>query len=190
MKTFYIRDIEGTIPSCDGKVMYREIRGKEILAYFREEENRSRCFVRGSDCEDAQECWFEVDAALMPMAERAKRRERYLREERERASLQILSLDEVCSGSEDSDPVYLFETCPSNDPDPETVLLKKFDKELLHRQMSNLSELERELIECLYLRDQCKSERELAKQMGISKTALHKRKLQTLKKLNKFLNNG
>ena len=35
MKTFYIRDIEGTIPSCDGKVMYREIRGKEILTFFR-----------------------------------------------------------------------------------------------------------------------------------------------------------
>lgn len=149
MKTFYIRDIKGTIPSCDGKVMYREIRGKEILAFFREKENRRRCFVRGSDCEDAQECWFEVDAALMPMAERAKRRERYLREERERAGFVILSLDEVCSGSEDSDPVYLFETCPSDDQDPETVLLKKVDKELLHRQMPNLSELERELIKCL-----------------------------------------
>lgn len=182
MKTFYIRDIEGTIPSCDGKVMYREIRGKEILAFFREEENRCRYFVRGSDCEDAQECWFEVDAALMPMAERAKRRERYLREERERASLQILSLEELCSGTE-ADPIALEETLASDEPGPEELMILEAEKTALRAALKTLDEEAQSLIHALFLQDEPMTLRGYAAVRGLPFPTVQSRKNSALKRL-------
>ena len=182
MKTFYIRDIEGTIPSCDGKVMYREIRGKEILDFFREEENRRRCFVRGSDCEDAQECWFEMDAVLMPMAERAKRRERYLREERERASLQILSLEELCSGT-DTDSITLEETLASEEPSPEELMILAAEKTALRAALQSLDEEAQSLIYALFLQDEPMTLRGYAAVRGLPFPTVQSRKNAALKRL-------
>ena len=186
MKTFYIRDIEGTIPSCDGKVMYREIRGKEILTFFREEENRSRCFVRGSDCEGAQESWFEVDAALMPMAERAKRRERYLREERERASLQILSLEELCSGTE-ADPIALEDTLASDDPGPEEQILLAAEKTAVWDALQPLDAEAQSMIRALFLQDEPMTLRGYADLCGLPFPTVQSRKKAALKKLKALL---
>ena len=186
MKTFYIRDVEGTIPSCDGKVMYREIRGKEILTFFREEENRSRCFVRGSDCEDAQESWFEVDAALMPMAERAKRRERYLREERERASLQILSLEELCSGTE-ADPIALEETLASDEPGPEELMILEAEKTALRAALKTLDEEAQSLIYALFLQDEPMTLRGYAALYGLPFPTVQSRKNAALRRLRALL---
>lgn len=186
MKTFYIRDVEGTIPSCDGKVMYREIRGKEILAFFREEENRRRCFVRGSDCEGAQESWFEVDAALMPMAERAKRRERYLREERERASLHILSLEELCSGKE-ADPIALEDTLASDDPGPEELMILEAEKTALRAALKNLDAEAQSLIYALFLQDEPMTLRGYAVLLGLPFPTVQSRKNAALKRLKALL---
>ncbi len=186
MKTFYIRDVEGSIPSCDGKVMYREIRGKEILAFFRDEENRRRCFVRGSDCEDAQECWFEVDAALMPIAERAKRRERYLREERERASLQILSLEELCSGTE-ADPITLEDTLTSDDPGPEEQILLAAEKTAVWDALQTLDAEAQSLIHALFLQDEPMTLRGYAALCGLPFPTVQSRKNAALKRLKALL---
>lgn len=166
--------------------MYREIKGKEILAFFREEQNRSRCFMRGSDYEDAQECWFEVDAAMMPMAERAKRRERYLREERERASFQILSLEEFCSGT-DTDSITLEETLASDEPSPEELLLLAAEKTALLEALQNLDTETQSLIHALFLQDEPMTLRGYAALHGLPFPTVQSRKNAALRRLKALL---
>ena len=69
----------------------------------------------------------------------------------------------------------------------EEVILQRLEVQRLHRALSLLSEDERYLIEQIYFEE--KTEREMAKELGVYHNAVHKKKQLILKKLKNFLKN-
>ncbi len=61
----------------------------------------------------------------------------------------------------------------------------KIMSEKIHSFLQTLSDKDREVIIALFFNEQ--TERELAKQMGVSQVAIHKRKVRVLEKLKNFL---
>ena len=73
----------------------------------------------------------------------------------------------------------------SSEPSAEDVVLKKMEVEALYQSLELLASDERNLIDALFFKGM--TEREYAKALGISKTALHTRKIKVLVKLKNFL---
>ena len=69
----------------------------------------------------------------------------------------------------------------------EELILQRIEVEQLHKAISLLSDEERYLIEQLYFME--RTEREMAKELGVYHNAVHKKKQLILKKLKKFLKN-
>jgi DNA-directed RNA polymerase specialized sigma subunit len=75
----------------------------------------------------------------------------------------------------------------SDEPSPEEAILNPegFEISELYRHISTLSDSEQALIKALFFKGM--TERDYAKALGISKTALHARKVKVLGKLKIFL---
>lgn len=69
----------------------------------------------------------------------------------------------------------------------EELILQHLEIQQLHRALSLLSEDERYLIEQIYFEE--RTEREMAKELGVYHNAVHKKKQLILKKLKNFLKN-
>ena len=69
----------------------------------------------------------------------------------------------------------------SPEPSPEDAVVGQFEIDNLHELLDSLKPEERELINALFFEGM--TEREYAKVLGISKTALHARKIKVLAKL-------
>lgn len=67
----------------------------------------------------------------------------------------------------------------------EEAILQRIEIQQLHRALSLLSEDERYLIEQIYFEE--RTEREMAKELGVYHNAVHKKKQLILKKLKNFL---
>ena len=123
---------------------------------------------------------MEVSEELYQEYSRMERRERYLKE---RDAGVCLSLDQFSEDELSGD--YLMDCCEQN---AETVMLDRMD---LYEQQSfarrlpqailSLPEAEQRIIRALYLDGQ--SERNVARMLGVSQPAVHKRQARILKKL-------
>ena len=74
---------------------------------------------------------------------------------------------------------------PSAEPSPENQVVGQIEIEMLYSGLDSLNDDERGLINALFFDGM--TEREYAKAIGISKTALHARKIKVLGKLKSFL---
>ena len=70
---------------------------------------------------------------------------------------------------------------PSTTPTPEVIISEWLEIEMLYSRLDSLNDAERKLINALFFVGL--TEREYAKALGISKTALHARKVKALAKL-------
>jgi len=100
----------------------------------------------------------------------AERKRREVRAERE------LSLERFAADGFDM---------PSDDPLVEDVVADKLSLDMLVSALDELTADERGLIDALFFED--KSEREVAAEIGLSKTGVHKQKTRILEKLKKLL---
>ena len=69
----------------------------------------------------------------------------------------------------------------------EEQVIQKLQHEMLHKALSSLSEEEEKLIHLLFFEE--RTEREVAKSMGIYHNAVHKQKKRILRKLKNILEN-
>ena len=69
----------------------------------------------------------------------------------------------------------------------EEQVIQKLQHEMLHKALSSLSEEEEKLIHLLFFEE--RTEREVAKSMGIYHNAIHKQKKRILRKLKNILEN-
>ena len=74
---------------------------------------------------------------------------------------------------------------PSTEPSPENEVIGQIEIEMLYHSLDSLDADERALINALFFDDM--TEREYAQTIGISKTALHARKIKVLGKLKNIL---
>ena len=187
MKTFYIRDPQGSYTSYDGKVMYRPITGKQIHEFFKKDANRAKYFVCASEEEDLDEIWFEVDPAKVSIALRAKRREQYVRDQKKLSGIEEISLDDVCCFSSLGEPIYLLEVLESSAPSPEEMCLKQYEKEALYAAVHKLEPKDKQLIWALFLTEDPLKEFEYAEYCGIPEATVRTRKRRALEKLKRIL---
>lgn len=189
MKTFYIRDPQGNYASCDGKVIYRPIKGKQIHEYFKKDANRAKFFVNTSEEGDSDEIWYEVDPTEVSIALRAKRREQYVRDQKRLSGIEEISLDDVCCFTSFGEPIYLIEIVDSYIPSPEEEFMRHCEIEDLYKAVGALKSEDQRLIWELYLRECPLTEQEYANKYGLLRITVNKRKLAALNRLKRMLQN-
>ena len=186
MKMFYVREDQGNYLSSDEKLTYTLIKGKQILDFFKSDSNRTKVFVKASDDGDFNEIWFEVDPENVSIALQAKRREQYVKDQKQRAGIEELPLDAVYYTS-DGEPVCFLEILDSGAPSPEEVVIEQCEREKLYSALKSLDSDEQQLIWALFLQDNPISLRKYAELLGTSKSDVHREKERIIRKLKKML---
>lgn len=79
-------------------------------------------------------------------------------------------------------------TFKSMDNNPEEVFCHKEEMELLHRAIATLNENQKKLIYRVFWLNE--SQYDIAREEGVSRTAIHNRLKKIFRKLKKFLENG
>lgn len=164
---------------CPKKVFIKENGGYIALSYeaFCErrlyQKDHERFFL------PIQGCLLETDQETYRSFYQEQERTRYLEQLKRKAG--VLSLDEI-----DLDREAVHSPFHAPDEALEELAWSHQRIDQLRQAISRLTPTEKKLLLELY--DENRSERNLAKQYGISHNAIHKRKKRILKKLKNFLN--
>ena len=178
--------------NCNGiNPEWLEISGKEFHKIVSDPENK-RWFIKWYD-EDG-ECpdvfWYEVTYRVYLDHKEQKAREAYRRKKFFDENTLIVDFEEVLYYDDDG-PVTRADTIVDEDayvePNPEEQLILD-----LQEALKTLSQEERELIDLLFLKnDDHKSERQIAKELGIPDMTINSRKKKIMQKLRlAFVQNG
>ena len=180
---FYIKDVDGTLLSADGKSRFRMLKGEEVIDFLRSEEGRDRCFyIFYDDNNDKIGIEISSDEKRELMLDAMKKS--YSCKTKEKYSLTFISLNApVSQGDENFD---LVETIADDAVDVMSEAIKNEELGNLRKALLKLTPKERELIHSLYLAKTPLTEAELAKKLGISQQAVSKRKKAVFKKIKKF----
>ncbi len=183
-KTFYFEDPNGTILSEDGKRKFKKMDGKSGYEFLRTEEGKGRRFIELVDPEDENNILkIEVPGFGMKAFRQDERHEQYVTDTVRNSDYSLLSLN--YEGNEDSEEILEF-VITDEDADIHRDILHRCDLETLKKALTVLSEEEYALIYALFLSVKTMTVREYAKQIGVSHTAIVKRKNKIFKKIKSF----
>lgn len=186
MAIYYIENENGNILSEDGSKHFMKLSGKQAYEYLKSEEGRQKRFMRTSSHEDGgEEEFVEVPSTHIRRHRRDERHEQYVSDCIEGSGLITISLYAM-EDDKNSDYASGEELIADSSSSVEEQALHDMDLEALHRALQTLNDDELRMIHALYFSKKRCSERQLAKKMGISHVAVHKRKNTILEKLKKF----
>ena len=158
--------------------VWERISGKQYYALVNSPEGEGRYFAHTKECEDDRvyEYYFEVTRENYLKWKRENMAEIRNLQEKYEHPLEFVSLDTILYYDDDGMPVTLADTIPEPEPDPMIEELKE--------ALKCLTKKERALIDLLYLKnDEGKSERLIARELGIPQKTLNCRKTKILEKL-------
>lgn len=163
-------------PNCRKEdVEWIEMTGQEFYRFVKKPENKNRYFIDMDDVvlevTDAEARWYRAE----------KDHSDYLKAQEEKWSiLSIYALEDEteCTGEE------IIEDVSQN---VEWEAIRAIEIDELRAALARIDSKSYALIHALYLAEQRKTERTLAREYGVSQIAIHKRKKKILKKLNSWL---
>ena len=182
-KIYYVRDENGTILSADSKTKYRVVQGEELFDFINGIEKRGRFFYLFE--EDDVIIGIECSKEQYKEYRKRKNHEYYINKKNSLEINSATSLNLLVKNAEEI--VEVIETIEDESCDIEKVIEEKDTKERLYSAINQLSEEERDLIIKLFFLDNPMSEREIAKQLGVTQPLVNYKKKQILKKLKSFL---
>lgn len=162
-------------PKCKPEeIEWIEMTGREFYSFVHSPEGKDRHFI------DMDDVVLEGTSSEARKHRAEKDHSNYLKEQE--AGWSILSIyslegEHGCSGEE----IAIDET-----QNVEAEAMKRIERKALISALSHLDAESRHLIYVSYLAKECKTERRLASEWGVSKNTIHKRKKKILKIL-KFL---
>ena len=187
MAIYYYEDQNGKYSSHTDARRFSRVSGKEAYAYLKSAEGKTRRFMKSNDYEDGGEDVFvEIPAEFIRDYRQGERREQYVNDIREDAGFTEISLYAMQGDGNPNDLLSGEELIADSSSSVEEQALHDMDLEALHRALQTLNDDELRMIHALYFSKKRCSERQLAKKMGISQVAVHKRKNTILEKLKKF----
>lgn len=160
-------------PKCrPEEIEWIEMTGREFYCFVHSPEGQNRHFI------DMDDVVLEGTSTEARKRRAEKDHRDYLKEQEAGVSiLSIYSLEDEhgCSG----EGIAIDET-----QNVETEAIKLIERKALISALKHLDVESRYLIYILYLAEECKTERRLASEWGVSKNTIHKRKKKILKTLN------
>ena len=162
-------------PKCKtSEIEWIEMTGKEFYRFIHSKEGQGRHFI------DMGDVVLEATEAEV-RSYKAEQNHRYYIQAQEDgwSTLSIYAIVDKngCSGEE---------VVGDDTQDVETEAIQRIEQKALRTALYLLDEESRRLIQALYLADERKTERDLAKELGISQNAVNKQKKKILQRL-KFL---
>ena len=182
-KKFYVLDEQGTVKSGDGRRSYRVLDGETAYAFIHSPHGRNIEFMK---CEDeyGNEIGIEVPPENLAKYRREKNREDYLRQVQEEMGISIVSFDSVII---DGEEMSGEEAIPDEAMTAEELLMVKEERRLLKDALRALPKEEFYIIKGLFFDKPKKTEKSLGVELGVSQPAIHKKKMEILKKLKNIL---
>ena len=179
MKVFYVIDENGEFYSEDRKVRYKELRGKELHNFLKS--NGANKFF-STDTDDEGNI-IGVEIPLCHKAEREKERlhSRYLRE----VSEKYITISYEMSVGEDGDETLDALIFDEEEQDALCGLLERDLFIELKNIFASLDKEEMDLLFKIFMSSEPLTEAEYAEEIGISQSAVHKKKICIMKKLKK-----
>ena len=175
-------------PKCNGiNPEWIEISKDEYIAFINVEDAHQRRINRRRRFEITEDDWdgnrtsaFEVTLERYREWDAEKHREAYKKQIEEEEGITFVSLDAPIY-NEDGEDFTLYDIIPSDygvDHSREELI------ETLYEALETLTDEEREFIDILYINnDEKKSERQIARELGIPQRTFHHRKERVLEKL-------
>ena len=152
-------------PKCKrDEVEWIEMTGKEFYRFINSQEGQGRYFI------DMGDVVLEASKHEAQLHRAEKDHSDYLKEQEEgRSTLSIYAIEDEngCSGEE----VARDET-----QDVEAEVIMRTEAAALRKALAQLDSESYRLILALYLADERKTEREIAREYGVSQVAIHKQK--------------
>lgn len=152
-------------PKCKrDEVEWIEMTGKEFYRFINSQEGQGRYFI------DMGDVVLEASKHEAQLHRAEKDHSDYLKEQEEgRSTLSIYAIEDEngCSGEE----VARDET-----QDVEAEVIMRTETAALRKALAQLDSESYRLILALYLADERKTEREIAREYGVSQVAIHKQK--------------
>lgn len=173
--------------SCNGvNPVWLELNGHEFYAFVSAEENRGRYYVTldNGGCKDADILIMEATkAAYQEWHAEDKAATRHYKRDEPYVN-KTVSFDEQISGRDDT---TYHDTVAADQPDVADIAIHTCDLAWLQAALASLTDAEMELINSLYLANQeGRSERAVARELGIAHMTLVNRHKRILKKLENF----
>ena len=182
MKKFYVLDEKGNLLSQDGKKRYRELTGKELFAYLRTEEGKSKVFHRMKD-DKGNEIGVELPEEYAKQYLSEEWHRQYLWKMKEEAGISELSIELFVEG-EEANGEELLEDVKQN---LENQVLDAEEILLLRAAICKLSSDEQMLLQRLFFTKKPIKDSELAREMGISPSAVHQKKVKVFHKIRRLM---
>lgn len=159
-------------PNCGPEeIEWVEMTGREFYRFVNSPEGQGRHFI------DMDDVVLEASEAEARSFKAEQNHSYYIQTQEEGWSIVSIyaAEDEYgCSGEE----IARDET-----QDVEAEVILRMDRKALRTALPHLDKESLHLIRSLYLADKCKTERELARELGISQVAIHKQKKKILSAL-------
>jgi RNA polymerase sigma factor (sigma-70 family) len=178
-KRYFIRKTDSTEKE---RPEWIELNGAEFYAFTADPANKDKRFVilGGEGCEEAETLYLEADEKEYSKWKTDENHRQYLR--RTAGDVDLISLN-APAGDE-----TLEDLIPDEPTDFTELLSRQRENQLLAEALSKLTAAEKDLIDLLFLKNKNgKSEREIARELGIARMTLSNRKLVILKKIKKYL---
>lgn len=170
-------------PNCNGiNPEWVQLSGREFYMFANAKENRGRYFVTLDDggCEEANILVLEATNAVYKNWHTENKAATRLRKKNAPYEGLTISLDELNPSYED---MTYHETIAMDQPEVADIVIHGCNLNQLHHFLASLSDEEMELINALYLKNQeNRSERAIAKEMGIAHMTLVNRRKKIFKK--------
>lgn len=185
MAIFYIEHENGPYLSQDGKRRFIRLSGKRAYGYLKTAEGKRKRFMQTDVNEDGGEVFVEVPPSHIPQHRRDERHEQYICdcvEDSGRTAISFYAMENGKTGHIGTGEDLVA------DPDinVEDEVLHEIDLEILRRALKTLADEELMIIHERYLAGKPKTEREIARILGVTQQAVDRRIARILRKLKKF----
>lgn len=182
MKKFYVLDQSGNLLSEDGKKRYRELKGKALLLYIRSEKSRGKVFHRMKDDRGDDIC-VELPEEYVKEYLREEKHRQYLWKIREESGISELSMELFVEGEETTGE-ELLEDANQN---VENLILDREEIQLLRAAILKLNDEEQYLLKRLFLSEHPIRDSKLARELGVSPSAIHQKKIKIFHKIRRYM---
>lgn len=187
---YYIENENGTILSEDSTRRFIVLEGKELYDYLQTKEGKKKRFFVYQD-DDGDTIGIEEVENTTKGETKGERKTRYHYQVKSEINAEEVSLDDTVLG-DSGDEMLLAETVADEEVNIEDEVVHRDLLQMLRQIKPLLEPDERKLIDMLYHDDENgaradMTEAGIAKELGISQSAVHKRKVSTLKKIRKML---
>ena len=155
--------------------------GDEFYEFIQKEENKDRLFIKMPPIDKGEdEIIIEATKETYDKSEKERKRANYVIQE-------MMKFETVSVYTfADKDNADLYEKTASDEETVEDVVEKSILIGKLHEAIKTLNEEERKIVRLYYFKDDA-TERSVAKQLGISQPALHKKIKKILEKLKNLV---